>query len=682
MKILFKTILVLWYCLGLAQANPIKLENTTADLLSEVKQIQPGNSFWIVLRLTMKPGWHTYWLNPGDSGMPTQIDWILPEGFQASPIHWLAPDRIPFGKLVNFGYSNESFHLVEITPPKDLSGQPQTLTAKASWLVCEETCIPESADISLTLPVLTTDQAPEISEHQPLIQQLRSELPQTFDGQATYTLSKQRLTLTLQSPVFQQLKPKSIIFYPQEKGIMKNAPTQPWKHHNQTIEVEITRDFVETIGNLKGIIQIDDDQNKKILNYQIEALSSHPPALNHAGMEGFMTVLLFAFLGGLILNLMPCVFPILSLKALSITKKRDGISRQVRWQGYAYTLGVILSFLGLAVILIGLQQAGHAVGWGFQMQSPLFVGAMAYLMFMIGLSLSGFVYFPVISGFSIKSSKESHPFDSFWVGILAVLVATPCTAPFMGIAIGYTIAQPALIIMTVFLALALGFAAPYLLISLSATVRKILPKPGLWMETLKEFLAFPMYATVIWLLWVLIQQQGSRGFLIVSSGLLLIPFSIWLYRQLTLSSFILRLLALLSLTIISLSPLTHLTKEHPLSLLKIETFSPSVLAQLQHDSKPVFVNATAAWCITCKFNEFVLKSDPVIQAMVKKGIHYLEADWTNQDPEITAFLKSFERSGVPLYVFYPSKGKPVILPQILTESSVLEVLSHQPDLTQ
>lgn len=680
MKTAFKILLLLWHFIGLAHANPVKLENTTADLLSEVKQIQPGKSFWVVLRLTMKPGWHTYWLNPGDSGMPTQIDWILPEGFQASPIHWLAPDRIPFGKLVNFGYSNESFHLVEITPPKDLSDQPQTLTAKANWLVCEETCIPESADLSLTLPV--THQAPELSEHQPLIQQLLSELPKTFEGQATYTTSKQHITLNLQNPEFQELKPKSVIFFAHEKGIMKNAPTQRWKHQAQELEIEVTRDFVDVSGNLKGLVQIHDEHNKKILNYHVDLMPLQAPALTNAKTEGLMVILLFAFLGGLILNLMPCVFPILSLKALSITKKRDGISQQVRWQGYAYTVGVVLSFLGLAAILIGLQQTGHAVGWGFQMQSPLFVGSMAYLMFMIGLSLSGFVYFPVVSGLSIKSRQESHPMDSFWVGVLAVLVATPCTAPFMGVAIGYTIAQPASIIVAVFLALALGFAAPYLLISLSATIRRVLPRPGPWMETLKEFLAFPMYATVVWLLWVLIQQQGSRGFLIVASGLLLLPFSIWLYRQLNLSHFILRFLAIVSLIIISLSPLAHLAKDRPASPLKIKTFSQQTLEQLRREGKPVFVNATAAWCITCKFNEIVLKSDSVIQMMVKKGIHYLEADWTNQDPEITAFLKSFERSGVPLYVFYPTQGNPTVLPQILTESSIIEILTQQPDLAK
>lgn len=679
MRVFLQTLFFIFHFITMTQATPLKLENTTAELLSEVKQIKPGKPFWVVLRLTMKPGWHTYWINPGDSGMATQIDWELPAGFQASTIQWLAPQHLPFGRLVNFGYTNDSYHLVQITPPHDLGGTPQTLTAKAQWLVCETTCIPESGDLTLTLPVHTGDGENELSEHQPLIHQLRGELPIEISTSGQVALADSTITLDIKAPELKELTPSSVYFYPQDTGVIKSASPQEWTLKDGKATGTVVHDFNPLPQTLHGILQIHDETKKKIHNYQLTFKEIAPLPTPTVALDSMGIILLFALLGGIILNAMPCVFPILSLKALSIVKQKD--SSYIRREGFAYTGGVVVSFLLLAGLLIMIQQAGHAIGWGFQMQSPLFVGAMIYLMFVMGLSLSGYFYVPFIGTISSSDPHQKSLINSFWVGVLAVLVATPCTAPFMGVALGYALSQPMEIVLLVFLALALGFALPYLFLSLFPILFRLLPKPGAWMETLKEFLAFPMYATVVWLLWVLIQQSGSRGFILVGGGLVLTSFSLWLYKHLQERLRPIKYLLGTFLIFLSLSPLLYL-HEGPAQDFPVMPFSKSTLDELRGQGKPVFVNATAAWCITCKFNELVLKSETITKIMKQKGIVFLEADWTNQDASISNYLKTFGRNGVPLYIFYPSKGEPVILPQLLTESILSETFVNQPDLQQ
>jgi thiol:disulfide interchange protein DsbD len=659
-------------------ANPVKLEYTTAELLSEVKQIQPGKPFWVLLRLTLKPGWHSYWINPGDSGLPPQIQWEMPEGFHATPIQWLAPERIPFGKLVNFGYHNESYHLIQITPPKDVGGQSQTLTAKTTWLVCKEICIPEEANLILTLPVHRGDGDAEWSEHQPLIQQLRGELPKILPTPATIDLDGKNLILTINAPEFSDQKDQTLFFFPEEKGLIKNSTPQRWRISNGKAMGQLDHDFAPLPETFQGILQISDNTDHKITNLYITVKGILPVIPPPQAPESLWMILLFALLGGIILNAMPCVFPILSLKAVSIAQTRK--SSDAHKQGYGYTLGILVSFILMAGLIIILQKAGHVIGWGFQMQSPIFVAMMTYLMFVIGLSLSGYVYFPLFANSLSATGQDKSFMGSFWIGILAALVATPCTAPFMGVAVGYALVQPPLMIFLIFSALALGFALPYLLLSLWPSLLHFLPKPGPWMETLKEFLAFPMYLTCVWLLWVLIQQIGAYGFFVVACGLVLISFSFWFYKHLQSQLGWWKFILGLGLIVLPLSPLLFL-RESPLEeVSSIQEFSKSLIDDLRKQGKPVFVYATASWCITCKFNELTLHSDSVKSLMKQKGIQVVEADWTNQDTEITEFLKSFGRSGVPLYVFYPVKGDPIVLPQLLTESIIAESINQQPDI--
>lgn len=659
------------------QANPVKQENSTAELISDVKSIQPGKSFWVCLKLSLTPGWHTYWINPGDTGLATSIDWILPEGFKASPIHWIPPQRLNVGKDVSFGYHNESFHLVEITPIKEISAQPQTITAKANWLVCGDMCGPEAADLSLTLPVRSEEGAAEYSDHQALIQQLKEELSKPFLGKADFEETHGTVKLFIPLKDLNITEIDSVSFFPFENDIIQNSGSSEFAVQEDKLVITLQKASKETLSKVTGVVQINDKTTHKINNFDV---SFTPKSFEVTGTYGedynIFLVLLFALLGGIILNAMPCVFPILSLKALAIAQKKKSEYQEVRKQGFIYTTGVIFSFLALAFTLITLQLAGHSIGWGFQMQSPYFITFMIYLMTLIGLSLSGVFYLPIFfSRATSRGLSEQKTNDSFLIGILAVLVATPCSAPFMGIAIGYALAQPPLIILIVFIMLGLGFAIPYLCVCLFPFVLKLLPKPGVWMETLKEFLAFPMYATVLWLFWVLVQQTGTRGLITVGSGMVIMAFCLWLWRKLALENRFLRPIVFILFGILSLAPSAYL-KEPSTSTVSIEPFSTGLLNKYREEKVPVLVNATAAWCITCKMNELSLKGKKVETLLRENNVHYLEADWTNQNKEITDYLKQFGRSGVPLYVYYPVDKDPIVLPQILTEEGLKKVITR------
>lgn len=672
MSTLVRFILGIMTFITIAGANPVQLEYTKAELLSDVKAIQPGKPFWVVLKLTMRPGWHTYWQNPGDSGLATAIDWQLPQGFKASAINWLPPHRINAGTLTNFGYSNESFHLVEITPAKDISSQPQTLVAKASWLVCEDTCIPEEAELTLTLPVNAESAATDFSEHQALFSQLRSELPKATDIKGQYEVKDKYLNAHIPLEIIGNITINQLELFPNAKDIIRNAAAQEWSVSEGKIKIRVPQGLINAKGDIQALIKINSTEPRAVHSFTLNLVAAPPAAAITKETTNIWQVLLFAFLGGLILNAMPCVFPILSLKALGIAQKSHGKSSFVRHEGVLYTFGVLISFAVLSGLLIALKYTGQSVGWGFQMQSPTFVAVMVYLMFLIGLSLSGAFYFPMLFA---NATTGKHPSSSFWVGVLAVLVATPCTAPFMGIAVGYALTQSALILALIFLSLGIGFAFPYLLITLFPPILKLLPKPGPWMETFKELLAFPMYATVVWLLWVLTLQAGTRGLILTSFGLVISAFSIWLWQKLRLKNIIAKTLWLVILIAGSAWPLAFLSSTVNENHAPVTAFSLEKLNQLRTEKKAVFVNVTAAWCITCKVNEVILKGQSISDLFKNKDISYLEADWTNQNSEISNYLTSFGRSGVPLYIYYPKSGEPVVLPQLLTESIVIDALS-------
>lgn len=664
--------LILTTLINSAPAAQATLENTQVELLSEVETIKPETPFWVVFKITMKPGWHTYWKNPGDSGMETTLTWDLPDGFSASPILWLPPETLTLGPVVSFGYSNESFHLTQITPPKNLAQDSYDIKIKADWLVCEETCIPETASLSFT--VATSKESDTLySGHKALIDELVSELPGKPNQFGEYRLNGENIEFYLPSGLLMDNKISSVVLYPEEQGTLKNGAPQHWSTKDNRLVITVLKDYAAP-DRISGLVKITDAESKTIKSYQLYFGKVHVAPIDE-GLSGTLWgILLFAFLGGLILNAMPCVFPVLSLKAVSIANKASGQSNFIRKQGLLYTLGVMSSFMVMAGILIGLKSSGENVGWGFQMQNPFFITFMAYLMFFVGLSLSGLVYLPALFGSSQASINDAKsPWSSFWIGILAVLVATPCTAPFMGVAVGYALGQSSFIIALVFLALGLGFAVPYLVISLLPITLRLLPKPGRWMETFKEFMAFPMYLTVAWLLWVLVQQSGSRGLIACLVGLTAMAFSLWFWNRFTPRLVPVKILVVLTLTTLTISPIIYV--KPPIEIIQTEKFSRQRLQELRAQGRPVFVYATAAWCITCKANELALKSPAMQLTFKNQDITLLEADWTNQDSEITDYLKSFSRSGVPLYVYYPAQSNGIVLPQLLTESIVVSAIT-------
>jgi thiol:disulfide interchange protein len=426
---------------------------------------------------------------------------------------------------------------------------------------------------------------------------------------------------------------------------------------------------------LSGILAVTTDSGLKHfdIGFQPSAIPLATPAQDY----GFAVIVLFAMLGGVVLNLMPCVLPVLSLKALALVKKAGSEAAHVKKLGLAYTLGILISFGLFAGLLIVLQQAGNAVGWGFQMQSPAFVAFLVYLLFLVGLNLSGFFHLPTLLGNAGQGvANEDSTRGSFLTGILAAAVATPCTAPFMASAVGAALTYPVWQAMLVFEALGFGLALPFLLISFFPRLLKFLPKPGAWMNRLKHILAIPMYASVAWLLWVLMQQTSQNGLAVVLMGMTAIFLAVLIKkRHLLIFAFIAAALSLPAMGLLQ-DDRMPIPASHTQHDVEIVPYSPAKLEALRAAGKPVFVDATAAWCITCQVNARVaIHTDQTMQAFKTQGVTLMVADWTRQNPEISAWLKSFGYQGVPLYVFYPADNqKPKILPQLLTEDIIIKTI--------
>jgi len=681
--------------------------HVTADLFAATSAAAPGKTLTVAIRERMEPGWHTYWANPGDSGEPTSIEWSLPGGLKAGPILWPLPHIIPVGPLVEYGYDDEVLLLTEIQVPADAAGSIK-LAAKVSYLVCKDICVPEDSHVELTLPV-ANDAAP--SGFAAEIEKAKAALPKPLPGTAAYAANPAkgalRLTVAADPSIFQGISDAR--FYPLTWGTVSNTAAQPRTVSGRGLILDLQQgDSKETPEKLEGLLVLTGGTGEgSRTGYTISAargpdsasaggLFDHTDAAGqvdsatHAAASGGVSgsagiAVLFAFLGGMILNLMPCVFPVLALKALGFAKAADGGHRQ---QGVAYLGGVLVSFAALAAVIAVLREGTAALGWGFQFQSPAFVLALALLFFLMGLSLSGVVSFggglmSAGDGLSRKPGNAGY----FFTGVLAAIAATPCTAPFMGAAIGFAMTQPTAILVAVMLGLGLGFAAPVVALSFSPAMQKILPKPGAWMETLKQVLAFPLYATAAWLVWVLSIQTGSDGVMAAALAAVGVAFAAWLAGKTASSSLHVKLVAPLlgiAAVAVGLSLATTARTENSAagaeaSVLKEEPFTQARLDELKAQGRPVFVNLTAAWCITCKVNERIaLKSSEVAQAFQAAGITYLKGDWTKANPEITALLEHFGRAGVPLYLFYPGHGAgPHVLPQILTAGLVLDEIKMQ-----
>ncbi len=670
-RLLFVLALVLGVAPAYAQGGP----KVHTRLVAEDKTVAPGGTVTVALEEKIAPHWHTYWKNPGDAGAPTEIQWTLPPGWKAGPIQWPRPKRLPVASLMDYGYEGTPWLLTNLTAPADATG-PVTIKAAVSWLVCEKICVPEDATVSLTLQVGKQEVDAGVAKD---FAAARALLPVASPWKVTYALGNS-LDLFVAAPSLAKAHPTSADFFPGRAGLIKNAAPQLVGYAKDGLVLRLTPG-TKVSGALDGLIVItSSDGATQALDVNIPP--GPVPAAEFGSVESgdlnLWLAILFALVGGLILNVMPCVLPILAMKALSLASHGS----EGRKESFAYTAGAVLSFAALGLAIIALRTGGQSVGWGFQLQSPVAVAGFALLVFAVALNLSGvFEVGSITAGEGLAS--RSGMTGAFFTGVLAVAVAAPCTAPFMAAALGFALTQGALSALAVFVALGLGFALPFLLLGLWPRLLAFVPKPGAWMLTFKQFLAFPMYAAAAWLVWVLAQQAGPRGVALVSAAMIALALAAWLWsvtRNLSgRGRFIGAAVALVVLAggLYGVSLLRDASAAAPAQSAKLgEAYSATKLASLRAANHPVFVDATAAWCITCLVNEdAVLSRDTVKSAFAAKNVAYLVADWTNQNPEVTALLKENGRSGVPLYLYYaPGARTPIILPQILTESGVLGAL--------
>lgn len=644
-------------------ASPI----AKAQLLLHAPQVKQGEPIAAGVLFTMPEGWHIYWQNPGDSGIPTTLAWTVPEGVTVSPIEWPLPERIETSGLVNYGYGEKVILPVQLTPASD--GIVGDVRVKAEWLVCKDICIPESAELHGALPA-TAPQA------QVLLSNAFEQSPRATSAQASFAADEKNVVISIPLDAL-KLRDETIAraeWFPVNDGIMLNASAQHFTVDNGILRISAERGSAELPQEWSGVLRLQTHEEEPAIGFNIVAIADGtapmavaPETASQPSLP-LLIALLFAFLGGLILNAMPCVLPILSLKALALARKSGAEQRAARAQGLAYTFGVVLSFLAIAGVMLALKAGGAAIGWGFQLQEPSVVAGLFFLMVLVALNLFGLFELPVLFG---NSTHDQHSLrGAFLTGALAVTLATPCTAPFMAPALGATLTLPAAEALMVFAALGFGMAFPFLLISLFPPARRLLPKPGAWMERFKQFLGFPMLATAAWLLWVISQTTGSAGLILVLAGGVLVAWLIWWAHTTTRTGLRKLLLAACAALIVWAVAMQPSPGGMALDA-GMEPYSAERLAALRAEGRPVFVDTTADWCLTCKVNEHVALRDADIQALfAQKQVVLMVADWTSRDAAITEYLASFGRNGVPLYVYYAPQAEPKVLPQLLTPSAV------------
>ena len=680
-----------------AFSDPVSYEHIEVELISQFPAVEPGKPFWVAVRLTPEKDWKIYWRNPGDSGLPTHLQWNIPKEAKQAETLWPYPERVEFQGIVIYGYGNEAVLLTQITPPESLdSMEAFPLTASLSWLICNDVCIQGNSTLSLNLPVSRTTTSENLVWAD-LMASAQRRLPLRLEAvNSGYAVNDGHLELYVEFEDSILSDAVRVVYFPEQLDVVTSSSLldTKWTDHRFQLRQTLSEYFEGVEDPLRGVLVVHTAESKKA--YAIEtpprplievsktsAFQPTPPTEN-----SLVGVVFMAMLGGLLLNLMPCVFPVLSLKAISLVQASGLSCRAHRIHGIAYTLGVMTFFCAVAGILYLLKAGGAMVGWGFQLQTPWFVALLAYLLFILGLGFSGLLQIGAgTMGIGQTLTQRKGYMGSFLTGALAAVVASPCTAPFMGTAIAYAIVQPPLHSLLVFLALAFGMALPFLVIAFIPNIGRYLPKPGLWMDVFKQAMAFPLYLTAIWLLWVLGRETDITVMAIVLIGMLLLIFALWLKNiQLVPKSRwrhakgMLSLAAIAgSLVLVGVPGLTGTTAstENVLQDTFWEQYSEERMAELRSQNRPVFLNITADWCISCIANERVaLSMGSVRSAFKEKNIAPLKGDWTNNDPKITKVLESFNRNGVPLYILYPpgDNADPILLPQWLTPGNVLSAL--------
>lgn len=671
-----------------------------AGFVSDLDVVAPGETVHIALRKLITPHWHTYWRNPGDSGEATFIEWQLPLGVEQGEMLWPTPKPVPTGPIINYGYEDELFLITPFKVSDDAQmGSELRFDGTAYWLVCADICIPESASLSITVTIGENQANPQWKT---VLDGVRSLIPQPTNMDGRVALNGETLSITFADDIFETAEIRNPYFFPYDAGTIEHSKPQNPALGDTGVRFDMTPSFNTQDGitsAVSGVLAYDikDGLDWRYVGAEVQAApgalldvgaaatipgTAAPQGAASGASIGFLAALIGAFLGGIILNLMPCVFPVISIKALTFAGAAHEDASTIRRHGLIYALGVILSFVFLASLLLFLKAFGLALGWGFQLQSPIITGLLALLMFAIGLNLAG--YFDVgksFQGLGHHLTEKGGNSGAFFTGVLAVIVASPCTAPFMATAIGFAFTQSIATTLLIFVALGLGMALPFVLLSFAPGLLRKLPKPGPWMDAFKRFLAFPMFATAIWLVFVLAVQAGSFGVGLVLTAALALAFGLWLMNF---DSRITKVVGVLAL--ISIIPLLWMTSKYSGNGVEIEAntefvtgpWSEAKVQELRGAGHPVFVDFTAAWCVTCQANKIVAIDKPLTrQAFAENNVAFLTADWTSRNDEIATTLEAFGRAGVPLYLVYPAgtgEAAPQVLPQILTEKIIVSAL--------
>ena len=676
-----------------------------AELVAHAPEgVLPGKPLWLGLKIEHQRDWHTYWKNPGDSGLPTKLDFTLPKGLQTGPVQWPTPARLPTGPLMNYGYADTLLLPVAVTVPQDFKADALEVKLQAEWLVCKDVCIPESGEFSLHLPAQAATAA-----HGALFASAQAAVPQAAQGaQATAAVQEGALVVQVTGlPATWQ--GQTLQFFPETTGVIHNAavPQASWQGNTWSARVPLDPQRTDsptampvvltTQGQVAGlVVQLAVTTPWPALAAPgaagIEATAQLPASLPEANPApanplSLGLALLAALAGGALLNLMPCVFPVLSLKVLGFSHHAHD-RRALLLGGLAYTAGVVLSFVALAALLLGLRAGGEQLGWGFQLQSPAVVAVLAGLFTLIGLNLAGVFELGSVLPSSVAAARVRHPMvDALLTGVLAVAVASPCTAPFMGASLGLAVTLPPVQALSVFAALGLGMALPYLAASSWPALARLLPRPGVWMAHFKTVMAFPMFATVVWLVWVLGQQTGIDGAAALLALLVALAFAAWALGSPTLGprargGFGAAALVLMAVALMWAVPtLRHeAVAQVPGAEASWQPWSGERVAQARAEGRPVFVDFTAAWCVTCQFNKrSTLASAEVMADFKARNVLLLRADWTKRDAAISAELARMGRSGVPVYALYaPAGAGPTLLSEILSPAEVHSALAALP----
>lgn len=690
--LLVSTVSMAW---GQLPASVISADGSSAtaphlkvSLVSSAAVIAPGAGFQTGVHFELDKGWHVYWLNAGDVGEPPTVKWTLPAGITAGPLQFPAPHRIPYGPLLDYGYPDEVLFPVDMeVAPALKTGAPAVLSAKVDWLVCERSCIPGKATLMLHLKTGAASLAD--STGQELIQKWNDKLPKPLpanDAAVFSSLSDDPLALVL--VLHFEPAVDSGVFFPFDQGQIVSPAAQDVRKTDYGFALKLKKDpDLKTIPPvLSGVVVLSSGAA-----YEIHAQKSggilyarlhDSPGGAIAGQTGLFRALGLALIGGIILNLMPCVFPVLFIKALSLVQSSQTERRHMRLHGLVYTLGILVSFWAVVAVLLALRAGGQHLGWGFQFQSPAFLAVMALLLFFLGLSLAGMFEIGLTLTSAGGSLAQKHGYaGSFFTGVLAMVVATPCTAPFMGVAIGYALAQPSWVSFLVFTALGLGLAIPYLLLAFQPAWTRILPRPGAWMEVLKQATAVPIFATVIWIVWLFTSSTSANALAGLLLAFLLLGVAGWILgrwpaKRLPTAAAVLVILVAVAVPLLAVTSKVHVDVKVDLGPVRAgrnhkdwQPFTPDIVAKYQAQGRPVLVDFTANWCLSCQVNERVVLDRPEVEKHLQdSGIALVRADWTHHDDDIAKTLAQLGRSGVPAYALYPADAgrQPILLPEVLT----------------